>query len=498
MSRYTEVFNTHAYKTKFRNLINLVQDLKLGDLSQTNNVNEILRLKKVVTYIEETLKSIDPELVPLNIWEPFAQNASAAYNEVANYASNNDIGHIRNANSYVDNLLNLIRPYMIIKGKTKTLYENVFAKTKEDLESYLGEFKERADLIVEQINGQLQQSNTNAKNIASIESEVEGVKEKLIGDDSNDGLFDVITSAHSDVLQKTSEIEQFHEKLLVDKGKQLSIDTQISQAVEEVVANKDNIEEINESVVDEVKYLREFYIKIFGKLNDNDERVGGLSNEITDRLAVLRALESSNKLRYEELLKQIESLLPGATSAGLARAYMQMKRSYEQPIIWFTRFFYVAIVLLVISSMISIFDLSHDPQGWHFGIQRFDTWDAAIKGLINKLPLYGSLIWFAYYVSKRRSEAQRLQQEYAHKEALAKSYASYKKQIDALDTGDTELQKDFIAKMIDAIAYNASATLDGNHGDKHPFQELVDKVGKKLEDMKPSEILDFFKKPGAN
>ncbi|WP_148211186.1 hypothetical protein [Methylovorus glucosotrophus] len=491
------MFNTHAYKAKFKSLMELVQGLKLGDLSQTNNVNEILRLKKVVGYVDETLKSIDPELVPLNIWDPFAQHASNAMNEVANYISSSNIGHIHNANSYVDNILNIIRPYMIVKGKLKTLNENIFSKTKGDIEAYLEEFKERADNIVDQINEELNKSNESSQSITSLESKVMEIKERLIGDDHNDGIVDLITSTHRDVSQKASEVELLYEKLLVDKGKQLSIDTQVSQTLDAVLINKDDIEEIHQSVVDEVKDLREFYIKIFGKLNDSEERSGGLSNEISERLSVLRSLEFSNKIRYEEIVKQIESLLPGATSAGLARAYMQMKRSYENPIIWFTRLFYLAIILLVGSSMVSIFHLSYDAQGWNFGLQSFDTWDAAIKGLINKLPLYGSLIWFAYYVSKRRSEAQRLQQEYAHKEALAKSYASYKKQIDALGSEDAELQKNFIEKMVEAIAYNASATLDGNHGDKHPFQELVDKVGKKLDGMQPSEILEFFKKPGG-
>ena len=38
------------------------------------------------------------------------------------------------------------------------------------------------------------------------------------------------------------------------------------------------------------------------------------------------------------------------------------------------------------------------------------------------------------------------------------------------------MQKDFIAKTIDAIAYNASVTLDSKHGDKMPAQELIEKV----------------------
>jgi rubrerythrin len=494
MSRYTDYFNTHNYKSKFDNLVPLVNELSLGDLSQTSTVNEILRLKKVVTYIDEILKSLDPELVPLNIWDPFAQYTNNTYSEVANFQGNRNIGHIQNANTYVDNLLNLVRPYMLVKGKAKSVSENVFANTQKSLEVYLDNFQSKAAAVLDQIKAYLVESETRSKTIQTIQDQVEGLQAKVAGDDTNDGLVDDIVTAHTEALETADKIEALQIKLLVGKGKDASIDTQITQAYEDVLANKSSIDTIKASVEEEIQELKEFYIKVFGKLNDEDERVGGLSSEISERLSFLRTLEASNRMRYDELLKQIESLLPGATSAGLARAYMQMKRSYDKPIIWFTRFFYVAIGLLVVFSTISIFDVSYDnTTGWHFGIYHYDTWDAAIKGLINKLPLYGSLIWFAYYVSKRRSEAQRLQQEYAHKEALAKSYASYRKQIDALDTEDKELQRNFIEKMVDAIAYNASGTLDGNHGDKHPLQEIFGKLGKKFDDLSPSEIIDSIR-----
>ena len=79
----------------------------------------------------------------------------------------------------------------------------------------------------------------------------------------------------------------------------------------------------------------------------------------------------------------------------------------------------------------------------------------------------------AVFSSKRRSEVQRLQQEYAHKEALAKSYDSYKTQIEQLEKGDQAMLLKLIENSIQTIAHNASETLDGKHGDGTPFQELL-------------------------
>ena len=62
---------------------------------------------------------------------------------------------------------------------------------------------------------------------------------------------------------------------------------------------------------------------------------------------------------------------------------------------------------------------------------------------------------------------------YAHKEALAKSYDSYKTQIEQLEKGDQEMLLKLIESSINTIAYNASETLDGKHGDGTPLQEFI-------------------------
>ena len=104
------------------------------------------------------------------------------------------------------------------------------------------------------------------------------------------------------------------------------------------------------------------------------------------------------------------------------------------------------------------------------------------KNILHSLPISGPLIWLAIYASKRRSENQRLEQEYAHKETLAKSYSSYKQQIEDLNQEDKELLTKLLETAITTISYNASETLSNKHGDGTPIQEglksLVDEVKK--------------------
>ena len=80
------------------------------------------------------------------------------------------------------------------------------------------------------------------------------------------------------------------------------------------------------------------------------------------------------------------------------------------------------------------------------------------------------------FVAKRCSEVQRLEQEYAHKEALAKSYESYKKQIEKLNEEEkSKLLPILMENMLKAIALNPAETLDKNHKKATPIEEIINK-----------------------
>ena len=66
--------------------------------------------------------------------------------------------------------------------------------------------------------------------------------------------------------------------------------------------------------------------------------------------------------------------------------------------------------------------------------------------------------------------------EYAHKEALAKSYHSYKKQIEALGETSEDLKLKLIEQAIEVIGYNTSDTLDKKHGVRAPSHAMLDRI----------------------
>lgn len=270
------------------------------------------------------------------------------------------------------------------------------------------------------------------------------------------------------------DIRSLHDKALVGDAKNPSIKDDLESAKEAALADKGGIEEALDSVKDEVKALDVFHTKIFGKLDEDGKREGGLAEELNKRVTALGEFENKQVIKYNALNQQIEELLPGAASAGLASAYRDMKKSFDDPIKNATKVYCFSIGLMIVASF--IFSIENVGGEHWISFVKFENWDSVLKGLAFHLPFYGAVIWLAFVASKRRSEYQRLQQEYAHKEALATSYESYKKQLADLDKDDKVMQKELIMKAIDAIAYNASQTLDGKHGDAHPSLDLAGKV----------------------
>ena len=234
----------------------------------------------------------------------------------------------------------------------------------------------------------------------------------------------------------------------------------------------------------------EFHKKIFGSIDPQGKTTEGLKQELDTRVTQLDKLEKDQLAKYGALYEKIEKLLPGATSAGLARAYEVQRRSFSIPIKKNTNLFYAAVGLMFAIAFLTSIQIDN-LMPLSISFVRHETPEAILKSMLLKLPFIAPLIWLAVFASIRRSQYERLQQEYAHKEALAKSYDSYKKQLEALLTTEKEsLQKELINKAIEAIAYNASQTLDGKHRDKMPLEHALDVLASE----KGQSLLDKLRK----
>jgi hypothetical protein len=486
MSRWIDSFENHNFRSIWDQLKTALAEERVDDETVITSVKELARLKKVISYLDEMLKTVDPELVPSGTWDSFDAQATACLQQINQYTSNRNIGHIQNANAHADNLLTYLRPYMIPSERVGEVLQQAIKSYAQTVNEYSESFRNRSSVLVGEISSYAKQSKKICEAIEKTESQVEQFNLKLFGGDQPEaGIQNKVNELVEELDKKYTSINDFYNETLVGDSKTPSTMMEISNAKVSILTEQKKIKELLDDVSTAIEELNEFHIKIFGKPSDEEEGKGGLFGELNERVQALSEFESKQITKYKALNDQIENLLPGATSAGLASAYLDMKLSFDAPIRTASNVFFWSIAVLVIASTF----LAIDNVGWFYiNFVKFNDWNTVLKGLVYKIPFYAPILWLAFYASKRRSEYQRLQQEYAHKEALAKSYDSYKKQIESLDGEDMTMQKAFIMKAIDAIAYNASNTLDGNHGDKMPALDMIEKV---IADL--AKIKEIFK-----
>jgi hypothetical protein len=491
MSRWSDEFKSHAFQSTWTNLKIELDKVTIDDETIFTSVNELARLKKVIVYLDGMIDGIDPEIVPMTTWDNFNAQATPCLQQLQEYHNSRNIVYIQNANSNADNLLTYIRPYMVTTEKIGTVLQNAINSYAQTIDEHGESFRKKSIALVAEINGYNEQSQNLFQKIQAKDALIEQFNTDLFGgDEADNGIKNKVNDWVGEFENKYEAINKYYDETLVGNDNDLSTKKEIAQAKETILAEQQSIQNLLANVSTNVEELDKFHGKIFGKLNDSGNLEGGLSGELDKRTQVLSDFEVKQQTKYKALNEQIESLMPGATSTGLASAYYDMKMSFNDPIKDASKLFFWSVGIIVLIATFSTIDsfgmkdiesikdgvIIHSAGMPYMNFVKLTDWDTVLKGLVSRIPFYAPVLWLAFYASKRRSECQRLQQEYAHKEALSKSYDKYKKQIEDLDNEDPELQKLLITKAIDAIAYNASNTLDRKHGDKMPVQDLIEKV----------------------
>lgn len=253
-----------------------------------------------------------------------------------------------------------------------------------------------------------------------------------------------------DIEQKSEEIKNLHAKLLKGDNEEDSIDIQIRKMKEKIELEEEE--------------LKKFHKEIFGQKNEEGKLEGGLKNELNQKTKQLDALCQNQEKKFETLLKKVEGLLPGATTTGLAKVYQEHKKSFFWPNLFWSEIFIFSIVFII------------GVAFWSFDFGNTLSFkDTAIK-LLARSPFFLAATWLAVFASKQQSQNKRLEQEYAHKEALSRSFEGYKREIENL--GKNKEVKEILEKLannvVDMTGHNPSETLDKKHdGVKPPLSEEI-------------------------
>lgn len=465
-----------SFLDAWQEVIGITENISIvnTDNEAVDSTQDFARLIKVITYIDEAIKSIDSELVPLTLWSECKNHCISCKPSVEEAVNTRTEATILTANNQVDILISKLAPYFqdsLVKIKALKPAFNAYIKY---ITNQLDAYKKKNDDLMKELEEKLTTSS-------DINNELHGYKENLsklyselvVGTDEETSLQEKLRGLEQTIDEQHSKIDGFYSSLLVDEG---SIKSKIEEAQELIITTNLETQQISDDLSEKLSELKDFHKKIFGEPNAEGDVENGLKFEINERKNNLDSLITTQTNQYQAIKANIESLLPGATSAGLASAYHDLSVSFVKPITIYTRLFFLSIVVLL---GLALYFTNQNAILTDVPTATSDITIFKDIGifLLQRLPIVLPVIWLAIFASKRRSEAERLKQEYAHKEALAKSYQSFKLQIEELDGENKEpLLEKLLAVAIDTIATNASSTLDKKHGDNTPLIGVFDKT----------------------
>lgn len=251
------------------------------------------------------------------------------------------------------------------------------------------------------------------------------------------------------VIKKVQEQSEKINKLYLDifkkndegKSKYNRIDeyfTEIEQAFKKIIQGykkqEDNEEIHIKSYLDEIQEKKDdlnlFYNKIFGS-KDNE----GLENELNIRLKKLKKIEEEAK-----------AVIDLSSDAGLASGFTQRGKEARKNKYISLSIFVLALILLGTFNFNTInFEKLHE---------------ITIQSIMIRLIINMPFIWIAIVSNINLNKYARLEEEYAHKESLAKSFERYKEQIEELDNDKSqELMMELLKTNLEAFEKNPAETM---------------------------------------
>jgi hypothetical protein len=151
------------------------------------------------------------------------------------------------------------------------------------------------------------------------------------------------------------------------------------------------------------------------------DKAARLEQTLADYQSHLVALE----LTANERLKTIESLLPGATAAGLSSAFSKRREVFTRPLrIWQGLFF---------GSIGALLCLAVAEFGLFSETQKSLVWEQLGMSMLHRLPFAAPLIWLALYASRQAALAQRVEEDYAFKEVVSRSFEGFRREMTELE-----------------------------------------------------------------
>lgn len=362
-------------------------------------------------------------------------------------------GAARVVKDEIETLRKEISELSILKKDLLTEIENIL-KFKEDiqeLKSLLETTTDNDELLIEAVKSLLTLENYDewVDKSKALNSLYEDIHTPI--NENGESKEDVIQNTHQKAEELNNYLFENNEKIVVD-GVVTNRDFSLRRSYNLIddyykklfIASTD--EDGNEIIaitaqIDKRKSdLDIFHNKIFG--NKNEQKTS-LSDALDERLKQLKLVEN-----------EARNVMNMSSTAGLAGGFFEKAKEAKYNKWGSLALFTLSLVLLAI---------------FNFNNIDWDKLDSiTIQSIVIRLMLNIPLLWIATVANINLNKYSRLEQEYGHKEALAKSYEKYRDEIsklpdldDAVDDSTMRtLHAELIKLNLDAFKKNPTDDMD--------------------------------------
>lgn len=312
-------------------------------------------------------------------------------------------------------------------------YSKILELTSED---NLDTLQNSSDEIHEIYYSLFQRNGEDSSKIAKLKYEIQDISSHY------ESLFDEVNEDDETKIAQLNriikEFEQYYNDLFASQD-------------HEIKSKKDQIDH-------QLNRIQNFYDKIYG---NEVKSINSLNKDLEERLSNLKNIEERAK-----------SVIGLSSEAGLAGGFVvkgkEAKEGQKYSIIVF-----VIVVLTIFGFNFYLFDKND------FINMNWDTF-------LFKLLINAPLIWIATIANINLNRFSRLEQEYSHKEALAKSYERYKTEIQELEklgvTGSEELKVKLLEINLEAFKVNPAEHSDRAKPDFSVWDFIKNKTSEKPND----------------
>jgi len=302
-------------------------------------------------------------------------------------------------------------------------------------------------------------ANTVLEIQGSAQQALSEVAEKAKGVDASRNsasrIVDEIKKGHDEVVDWTAKTKQ-------------TVETYLN----ETKSNRDSTNEELESI----KKANEEAKNLLKIVNEDSAKTKIIADTVESKDAKVKEYQeqlSKFEEEHKELKQRIEGLLPGATSAHLASAFERRKNTFKWPkVIWTVAyigsavgFIGVGVYLLFLSDNITSFrDL--------------------IFFALKKSPILAGMILLEEFSRRNYNITLRLEEDYAYKEVLSRSFEGYRVQMEKVtsDSGDKPVLK-LSQNLLDSLAERPVRMFDKVKPEHVPPRDIWEQIVKAIKDF---------------